>query len=82
MPLNVRDPRAAALARELAERRGTNMTTEIVNALENEVRRAREAVPLATRLQALADRTVEMAGRKATRKRLTKAERRALWGDD
>ncbi len=82
MPLNIRDPRAAELAKELAERRGTTMTTAIVQALEGELRREREATPLAQRLAALADKTLAMAGPRATRKRLTKAERNALWGDD
>jgi hypothetical protein len=50
--------------------------------LENEVRREREAKPLAARLVALADKTLAMAGRKATRKPMTKAERAALWGDE
>lgn len=82
MPLNIRDPRAAQLAKELAELRGTTMTTEIVNALENEVRRERQSMPLAKRLTALGGRTVAMAGPKAKRKNLTKIERAALWGDD
>lgn len=40
MPLSIRNPRAEALARELAARTGENMTEAITRALEE--RRARE----------------------------------------
>ena len=62
MPLNIRDPRAAALAKELSERRQTTMTTVIVEALENEIAREREKRPLAGRLAALAAKARAQAG--------------------
>src|SRR6266704_2691535 len=56
VPLSIRDPRAAALAKELARRRGTSMTAAIISALANEIRRDKEheAAPLADRLAAIA----------------------------
>lgn len=52
MPLNIRDPRAQTLARELADRRGVTMTQAIISALEAELKREREAVPLEERIMA------------------------------
>lgn len=60
--LTLRDPRAAILARKLAETRGTTMTEAVVAALTRELRREREAIPLPTRLRALADKAHAMAG--------------------
>ncbi len=70
--LNVRDPKAQALARELAERRGTSMTRAVITALENELARDREAVPLRDRLFGLADRLARQAG--PNRRTVEKAE--------
>ncbi len=47
-PLNIRDPRARELARELASRRKTSITAAVIEALEHELVREREAIPLAT----------------------------------
>ena len=78
MPLSIRDPRAAALARKLARRRGTTMTEAIVGALEAEIERDRRSVPLARRLLAIADGLKASAG--PNRRRLSKNEIDALWG--
>lgn len=78
MPLNIRDPRAAVLARDLARRRGTTMTEAIIAALEAEIVRERQRKPLAARLSAIADdlaAQVRPGGR-----RMTKDEIDALWG--
>ncbi len=42
MPLNIRDPRAAELAKELAARRKITMTAAIIEALQNEIKRERD----------------------------------------
>lgn len=62
MPLNIRDPRAAALARELAARRNTTMTAAIIEALENEIERERRKRPLRDRLADIAAKARAMAG--------------------
>ncbi|WP_181702142.1 type II toxin-antitoxin system VapB family antitoxin [Chthonobacter albigriseus] len=79
MPLSIRDARAATLARDLARRRGTTMTAAIVQALENELKREKEAVPLAERLSALAARAKAMSG--PNPRPMSKDERDALWDD-
>lgn len=60
--LTIRDPRAAALAKRLAESRRTTMTEAVVTALQRELRRERDATPLAIRLRAIAERARAMAG--------------------
>lgn len=45
--LNVRNPRAHALARELAQRRNTGITEAVIHALEHELERERSSTPLA-----------------------------------
>lgn len=80
MPISIRDPRAAMLARELATRRRTTMTGAIVAALENELERERSAQSLTDRLQALAKKAQAQAGRKG--RAMSKAERDALWGNE
>lgn len=76
--LSIRDPRAAELARELAKRRNTNMTEAIIAALENELRREREEVPLPDRLAKLAEKARALVGPNA--RDMTKDEIDALWG--
>ncbi len=76
--LNVRDPRAQALARELAERRNTTMTKVVVSALENELARDRERIPLRDRLLKLADQLAVDAGPNG--RDVSKAEIDAMWG--
>ena len=77
MPLNVRNPRAAVLARDLAKRRGTTMTEAIIAALEAEIERDRLSKPMAARLPAIADE-LAAKGRPGGR-RMTRDEIDALW---
>lgn len=77
MPLNIRDPRAAMLARDLAKRRGTTMTEAIIAALEAEIERDRERKPLAVRLSAIAE-DLAAKGRPGGR-RMTRDEIDELW---
>jgi antitoxin VapB len=76
--LNVRDPRAQALARELAARRQTTMTAAIVTALENELARERARTPLRARLHDLAADLRRQAGPNG--RELRKSEIDAFWG--
>jgi antitoxin VapB len=78
MPLNIRDPRAQKLAKDLARQRGTTMTAVIVEALEKETKREAEKQPLASRLKLLAATQAELS--QATGHRMTKDEIDALWG--
>ncbi|MCO4053151.1 MAG: type II toxin-antitoxin system VapB family antitoxin [Bosea sp.] len=78
MPLNIRDPRAAELARDLARRRGTTMTQAIIGALEAEIERERAAKPLAERLLAIANHLHAKA--RPGGRRMTRDEIDDLWG--
>lgn len=60
--LSIRDPRAAELARQLATARKTTMTEAIIVALENELKRERETIPLPDRLARLAEKARQLAG--------------------
>lgn len=55
MPVNIRDPRASSIARDLAARRGSTMTEAIIAALEAEIARDRRTRPLADRLMSIAE---------------------------
>ncbi|QUD89927.1 type II toxin-antitoxin system VapB family antitoxin [Phenylobacterium montanum] len=77
--LNIRNPRAAALARALAEKRRITMTDAVIEALSNELAREAETTPLKSRLGAIIDdfiRPERIVGRD-----LTKDEIDAMWGD-
>jgi antitoxin VapB len=74
----IRDPRAAQLAKELADKRQTTMTAAVIGALENELRREAEKRPLAQRIKRLAQRAAEMSG--PNRRGVSKDEIDALWG--
>jgi antitoxin VapB len=78
MPLNIRDPRASELARDLAARRGTSMTRAIIGALENELTREKTKLPLAQRVRQISSEL--MSGAAGKRRRLSKAEIDAMWG--
>jgi len=80
MPLHIRDPRAAQLARKLAERRGQTLTEAVIAALESEQRRDTERRPLAARLDAIA-RELAAKGSAAKARGVTKDEIDALWGN-
>jgi len=60
--LTIRDPRVAALGTRLANSRRTTMTEVVLTALRRDLRRERDAAPLATRLRAIAERARAMAG--------------------
>jgi antitoxin VapB len=79
MPLNIRDERAATLARRLAKRKGTTMTQAVVDALEEAL--AHEERPLAARLAEIANDVKRMGDRKRGR-RVTKQEIDELWGNE
>jgi antitoxin VapB len=76
--LTIRDPRAAVLAKRLAQARQITMTQAVVTALEQELRRDRESTPLATRLAAIASKARALAGPDA--RPMTKDEIDALSG--
>ena len=75
--LNIRNPRAHELARELATSRQVGITDAVIVALENELRREREAIPLAKRLDAIAQRARAKAGPNG--RDVTEAERDEMW---
>ena len=81
MPLHVRDEKALKLARKLAERRGTTLTSAVIEALENELQRDAERRPLAERLNDIAERLAAQS-KSGKRKKVTRAEIDALWGND
>ena len=58
MPLNIRSETVNRLAEKLAARRHTSKTEAVRSALENELRRLDEAVPLRERLRPLQDRVL------------------------
>ena len=59
MPLNIRNEAVNQLAEKLAARKRMNKTDAVRTALENELRRLDEAVPLRERLRPLQDRVPE-----------------------
>lgn len=60
--LTIRDPRAAELARRLADARGSTMTRVVIQALEQEIAREKQSRPLSERLSGLARRAAALAG--------------------
>ena len=58
MPLNIRSEAVNQLAEKLAARKHTSKTDAVRMALENELRRLDEAVPLRERLRPLQDRVL------------------------
>ncbi len=78
MNLQIRDPRARDLARQLAEKRKISMTEAVIEALESELQREREQVPLAERLAAIANDLKAKGG--SGGRDLTKDEIDEMWG--
>ena len=77
-PLNIRDPRAAELAKKLAARRNTSMTKAIIDALHNELARDAGTQSLECRMDRIVDRYV---GKSAGQGRdLTPAQIDEMWG--
>ena len=58
MPLNIRSEVVNQLAERLAARKHTSKTDAVRTALENELRRLDEALPLRDRLRPLQDRVL------------------------
>ncbi|ESX20274.1 type II toxin-antitoxin system VapB family antitoxin [Mesorhizobium sp. M0761] len=78
MNLQIRDPRARDLARQLAEKRKISLTEAVIEALESELQREREQVPLAERLAAISNDLKAKAG--SGGRDLTKDEIDEMWG--
>lgn len=76
-PLNIRNPQARELARKLAGLRNVTITEAVVGALEAELRREQARVPLAQRLERLADQALAKAG--SGGREIGEDERDALW---
>jgi antitoxin VapB len=75
-PLNIRNPQARELARRLASLRNISITEAVVGALEAEIKREQARVPLATRLESLADKALAKA---AGGRLVSEDERDAMW---
>ena len=78
MNLQIRDPRAHKLARQLAEKRHVSLTEAVIEALEAQLKTENSRVPLATRLK-------EISGRLKTKgapggHEMTKDEIDDMWG--
>ncbi len=78
MNLQIRDPRAHALAQRIAKRRHVSMTEAVIEALEAEYRRVSAEVPLAERLNAIADELAALA--QPGGREMTKDEVDSMWG--
>lgn len=77
MQLNIRDPRAAELARALATRRGTTITEATIAALQAELDRQAPETTLEERIQKIvSDLHAKSPG---TVKPMTREEIDALW---
>jgi len=76
--LQIRDPRAHRLARQLAEKRRVSMTEAVIAALEAELRRDDGRVTLRERLASVADDL--RAKGKAEGRRMSDDEVDAMWG--
>ena len=61
MPLNIRSEEVNRLAQALASRKRMSKTDAVKLALENELRRLDEALPLSVRLRPLQDRVMARA---------------------
>jgi antitoxin VapB len=76
-PLNIRNPKAHALASKLASLRKVSITDAVLGALEAELKREQAEIPLASRLEALADRALAKANKGG--REVGEEERDALW---
>jgi antitoxin VapB len=75
--LNIRDPRAHDLAKELAGATHSTITNAVITALEHELKRVRSAVPLHERLAAIAARA--LANKGPNPREVTKADIDDMW---
>ena len=78
--LQIRDGRARVLAERLAKQRGVTMTEAVVQALQEELRRARSEVSLPARIRMISSDLARRAG--PNRRAMTKDEIDAMWGHD
>lgn len=78
MTLQIRDARARELARKLAERRNITMTTAVIQALEEELRRENTKTNLADRIARISADLRSQAGPKG--RSISKEEIDDLWG--
>ncbi len=78
MPLHIRDPRAAELARKLAAKRGQTMTEAVIAALESELRRHGKHRSLGQRLDEIAEELADK-GNPTIARPVTEDEVEALW---
>ncbi|RVD39238.1 transcriptional regulator [Mesorhizobium sp. M4B.F.Ca.ET.215.01.1.1] len=78
MNLQIRDPRARELARRLAEKRKISMTEAVIEALESELQRERQRIPLAKRLAVIAEDFRAKAGQGG--RVMSKDEIDEMWG--
>ncbi len=80
MTLQIRNPRAHELARELSELRGVSMSDAVVQALEQVVKQERARIPLRERVKPIIDRLHE--GAQPGGRAMTKEEIDAMWGHE
>lgn len=78
MNLQIRDPRAHELARQLAEKRRVSLTEAVIDALEAQLRAEQSRTPLAERLKGIAGRL--RAKGNAGGHEMTKDEIDEMWG--
>jgi antitoxin VapB len=76
--LNVRDPRAAALAKTLGRMRGQSMTEATIYALEAAIRQEKARTPLAERFGLISRDLLAKAG--PNKREMTREEIDAMWG--
>jgi len=80
MNLQIRNPRAYDLARRLAAMRGTSMTEAVIEALEAEVKRRRNAASVLETVKRLQEE-LRRLGRPGGHM-MTKSEIDAMWGHE
>ena len=78
MNLQIRDPRAHELARQLAEKRHITLTEAVIEALEAQLRQEIRQTPLAARLAKLAGELAAKA--KPGGRNMGKDEIDSMWG--
>lgn len=78
MNLQIRDPRAHKLARQLAERRHVSLTEAVIDALEAQLKAENSRVPLPERLKAISGRLKAKGA--AGGHEMTKEEIDDMWG--
>lgn len=78
MNLQIRDPRAHQLARQLAEKRHLSLTEAVIEALEAQLQKESARTPLADRLAEIASQLKAKA--KAGGRDMSKDEIDEMWG--